>query len=291
MTRATRTATLQPTASLANSTTYIARVVGGTSGVKDFAGNPLAADFVWTFNTEHGPDTDSARRDGGGLLRRHDDPGTVVSQMSDGEVILAPTISGRFLGKRAAVRLVVHAVERWRDRAVANGQLTRGRRTGEPRCDRAGRSASRLRRDVLGRYVRARRVRSDVQRNAVDHVQHRLGGALYARTHDGSTAIDTLIPGNWLGTPHRTGSTGRRRASCSPSTARRCQSPGAHHDEPATDHVRLRAGRRRVVIDWMRLAPYATSGTFTSRVLDSGSTTAGRRRPGPHRCTPARGSR
>ncbi len=29
------------------------------------------------------------------------------------------------------------------------------------------------------------------------------GGALYARTHDGATPTDTLIPGPWLGAPHR----------------------------------------------------------------------------------------
>ena len=29
------------------------------------------------------------------------------------------------------------------------------------------------------------------------------GGALFARTHDGITPIDTLLPGSWLGSPHR----------------------------------------------------------------------------------------
>jgi len=45
------TATLNPGAALANSTTYTATVRGGTSGVKDSAGNALAADKTWSFTT------------------------------------------------------------------------------------------------------------------------------------------------------------------------------------------------------------------------------------------------
>jgi methionine-rich copper-binding protein CopC len=48
---ATRTATLDPTAALAETTTYTATVKGGASGVKDQAGNALAADRVWSFTT------------------------------------------------------------------------------------------------------------------------------------------------------------------------------------------------------------------------------------------------
>ena len=51
---ATRTATLTPTAPLASNTTYTATVHGGSAGVKDAAGNALAADFTWTFTTSAG---------------------------------------------------------------------------------------------------------------------------------------------------------------------------------------------------------------------------------------------
>jgi hypothetical protein len=46
-----QTATLDPTATLAASTTYTALVKGGTSGVKDFAGNAMSSDDSWTFTT------------------------------------------------------------------------------------------------------------------------------------------------------------------------------------------------------------------------------------------------
>jgi len=47
----TRVVTLKSTASLANGTTYTAKILSGASGVKDLAGNALAADKVWSFTT------------------------------------------------------------------------------------------------------------------------------------------------------------------------------------------------------------------------------------------------
>jgi hypothetical protein len=47
----TRVATLTPSASLNASTTYTATIGSGSAGVKDAAGNALAANFVWSFTT------------------------------------------------------------------------------------------------------------------------------------------------------------------------------------------------------------------------------------------------
>ncbi|MGD9723647.1 MAG: DUF4082 domain-containing protein [Pirellulales bacterium] len=47
----TRTATLTPTTALVNSTSYTVVVRGGATGVKDVAGNALAADFTSSFTT------------------------------------------------------------------------------------------------------------------------------------------------------------------------------------------------------------------------------------------------
>jgi Domain of unknown function (DUF4082)/Bacterial Ig-like domain/Bacterial Ig domain len=47
----TRVATLNPTPTLAALTTYTVRVVGGAAGVKDLAGNAMAATSTWTFTT------------------------------------------------------------------------------------------------------------------------------------------------------------------------------------------------------------------------------------------------
>ncbi|MBJ6727239.1 DUF4082 domain-containing protein [Geomesophilobacter sediminis] len=46
-----RTATLTPSAPLANSTSYTATVEGGAAGVKDVVGNVLPGDYSWSFST------------------------------------------------------------------------------------------------------------------------------------------------------------------------------------------------------------------------------------------------
>jgi hypothetical protein len=52
---ATKKATLDPNADLDPSTTYLATLKGGATGVKDLAGNPLGADKAWSFSTEAAP--------------------------------------------------------------------------------------------------------------------------------------------------------------------------------------------------------------------------------------------
>ncbi len=52
----TRTATLDPGAALNAVGLYRATIKGGATGVKDSAGNALAADFTWTFSTATAPD-------------------------------------------------------------------------------------------------------------------------------------------------------------------------------------------------------------------------------------------
>ena len=47
----TRTASLTPSSALQSLTTYTVRVHGGSGGVKDIAGNALAADTTWSFTT------------------------------------------------------------------------------------------------------------------------------------------------------------------------------------------------------------------------------------------------
>jgi fibronectin type 3 domain-containing protein len=45
------TAILDPSAPLSGTTTYTVRVKGGPAGVKDVAGNPMTADYIWSFST------------------------------------------------------------------------------------------------------------------------------------------------------------------------------------------------------------------------------------------------
>jgi len=56
---ATRKATLNPTADLEAGTSYTATIKGGSGGVRDLAGNPLAADKIWSFTMEAAPPPDT----------------------------------------------------------------------------------------------------------------------------------------------------------------------------------------------------------------------------------------
>jgi len=64
----TRTAILDPTGGLAYSTTYTATIKGGASGVKDLAGNALAADVSWSFTTSAPPPPPPNDGPGGPIL-------------------------------------------------------------------------------------------------------------------------------------------------------------------------------------------------------------------------------
>ena len=43
--------TITPTAPLTRATTFVGRIVGGTSGVKDSTGTAMTTDFTWRFTT------------------------------------------------------------------------------------------------------------------------------------------------------------------------------------------------------------------------------------------------
>ncbi|MEO8256999.1 MAG: DUF4082 domain-containing protein [Acidobacteriota bacterium] len=98
------------------------------------------------------------------------------------------------------------------------------------------------------------------------------GNALHARTHDGVTPTDTVIPGSWLGTPHRF------RIDWGMSTVEFWIDGTQVASVPTAIAGGMRptvsdynVGGGAVVVDWMRLTPYAASGTFTSRVMNAGA--------------------
>ena len=98
------------------------------------------------------------------------------------------------------------------------------------------------------------------------------GGALYARTNDGARSVDTLLPGNWLGSPRRY----RIDWTASSVTfyidgtqvATRAVAIGTSLRPIVSDFT---VGGPTLSVDWLRLSPFATNGVFTSRVFDAGS--------------------
>ena len=87
------------------------------------------------------------------------------------------------------------------------------------------------------------------------------GGALFARTHDGVTPTDTLLPGSWLGSPHRF----RIEWASAVVNFYIDGTLVASHAQAIAGQLRpafsdFSSGGDSLVIDSVRLAPYATSG-------------------------------
>ncbi|MEZ5065999.1 MAG: DUF6605 domain-containing protein [bacterium] len=98
-----------------------------------------------------------------------------------------------------------------------------------------------------------------------------LGGALYARTSNGT---DTLIPGFWLGAPHQ------YRIDWQPSGFTFWIDGASVASIPFATGTSLRPvmsdldpGGGGLDVDWIRLSPYGSAGSYTSRVLDPGAFT------------------
>jgi large repetitive protein len=99
------------------------------------------------------------------------------------------------------------------------------------------------------------------------------GGGLYARTNNGTTATNALIPGNWFGSPHRY----RIDWNSSSVVFWIDGVVVATHSVSLSGTMRPLAidatpGGSTMPVDWIRMGPYAASGTFLSRIFDAGAT-------------------
>ncbi len=98
------------------------------------------------------------------------------------------------------------------------------------------------------------------------------GGGLYARASNGT---NTAIPGSWFGAPHRyriawTGGTFDFAVDGAPVASIPFAVGGALRALASDFGV----GGGAIALDWLRLSPYAASGTYTSRVVDAGAAVA-----------------
>jgi hypothetical protein len=95
------------------------------------------------------------------------------------------------------------------------------------------------------------------------------GSGLFARSNTGSDTF-TLIPGSWLGAPHR------YRIDWNASSVDYTIDGTLVASHPVTLSQSMRPlasdltlGGPALVVDWMHMTPFAASGNFTSRVFDS----------------------
>jgi hypothetical protein len=98
------------------------------------------------------------------------------------------------------------------------------------------------------------------------------GGALYARTNNGSQSTVTLIPGSYIGTAHRyriDWTTSGFVYWIDGTQVRADPVPITANMRPMVSDYFL--GGSTVIVDWIRMSPYASPATFNSRVFDAGS--------------------
>jgi hypothetical protein len=262
------TATLHPSAALALGTTYQV-TLSGTVATPD--GHSLGSDFTWSFTTQLNPTfTDTTTVDFGSGTP---DANTAIVQMGDGEVILKPTMDAEFSGSSFPADWSVTSLGAGSLGLVSGGQATLdGVRAGTTGLYSVGQGRSlEFTATFSGDAYQHAGFGVDFNSAPWATFSTGSGGALYARTSSGSSSIDTLLSGNWLGSPHDF------RIDWLPTVVNYWIDGTlvATHNVAITANMRPLAddnnvGGGTLSVDWMRLTPYSSSGSYLSRVFDAG---------------------
>ena len=210
------TATLDPSADLAPSTTYTVTVAGS---VADVAGNQLGSATTWSFTTGaiSASIVDTTVADfGAGTTGA----GTYIAHMVDGEVTLAPTVGTEFDGTNLPSGWATKGTP-WAtggDATVGGGNLSvDGTVAGTTATFAPGRSIEFAATFTNQAFQHVGFV-ADLDFNAPwVVVSTGSGGGVFARSNTNSGGSPWAT--DWSGRPTGTGSTGRLRASTSTSTA------------------------------------------------------------------------
>jgi hypothetical protein len=260
------TATLQPTASLTADTQYQA-TIGGS--VTDTSGNALGTPFTWTFTTASPSFTDTSVAD---FTAGTTGANTYISQINDGEVILTPTVGTEFSGTMLPTGWYATVWNPGGTAVVSGGVLTiNGARAGTTTLYGPG-SSLQFSANFSGDA--AQNVGFGVDFNSAPWAMFSTstGGALYARVNNGTSFTDTLLGSNWLGAFHLFRidwtTTGVNFSIDESQVASDAITIAASMGPLASDY---NVGGGNLTVDWMHLSPYVVSGTYQSRVFDSGT--------------------
>jgi hypothetical protein len=259
------TATLQPNAPLAYNTTYTVTVSGS---ITDTNGNAIGSNTTWSFTTRpFDTITDTAVADfSAGTLSN-----TYVSHTTDGEVILAPTAGSEFGGTSLPTGWFGTAWNAGGTATVANNQLTvNGARAGTNTLYGPG-SSLQFVATFSGKQYQTIGLGIDFNNPPLAAFSPDANGVMHVTSAGGTTA-DTVISGNYIGTAHlyRIDWTGTGVTYWIDGTQ------VATHQVPISSSMRplvsdFNVGGTGLTVNWMRLSPYAASGTFQSRIIDAGS--------------------
>ena len=257
---------------LSPSTTYYFRVTSADAFANS-ATSPASSAPPASFNTPAPPAifVDTTVADFGAGTP---DSNTYIAQTTDGEVILDPTIGAEFYGSTLPAGWLT--ITNWTGSgtvAVSGGNLTvNGALVGTATFFGPGRSL-----EFVATF-QPKPLQHAGFGNDLNNTPWAIfgtgtaGTSLLARTYDGSTFVDHIIAGNWLGSPHR------YRIDWN-ATNIVFSIDGQVAD---TQNVAITANLRPVVsdytsssvslsVDWVRMSPYAAAGTFVSRVFDAGT--------------------
>ena len=260
----TMTATLNPDADLAPGTLYTATT---TTTAADLAGNHLQADHTWSFTTAAASFTDTTVED-----FTAGTPGTTyVGDAAGGEVILTPTVGAEFLGSALPSGWEQVAWSGGGAATVAGGSLSvEGARANPTASYGPGSSLEFVATFTTDPF---QTVGFGVDFNVLPFSAFgtRNGNELLARTYTSGGNTDTVLPSSLLGSPHRY----RIDWTATEEIFSVDGTVVATHARAIAEEMRpiasdLNVGGNALAVDWMRMTPYQTSGTFLSRVFDAG---------------------
>jgi hypothetical protein len=200
--------------------------------------------------------------------------GTAVSQIADGEVILAPTINEEFGGTALPATWFATPWETGGAATVSGGVLNLdGALAGTNATYTAGRSL-----EFVATYSGAvfQHVGFGMDYNNPPWAMFSVAsdGTFKARTNTGASSTETQLSGTLLGSPHRY----RIEWGVSNVVYYVDGAPVASHSLTFETAMRplasdLAVGGGSVSVNWIRMSPFAASGNFDSRVFDAGQST------------------
>lgn len=280
----TKTATLNPNVDLAYEKLYTVTVSGS---VADLSNNQLGSDQTWSFTTQPVlpptiTDTTAANFNAGTAGAC-----AVNAGIGDGAVHLGGAIDESFSGSSLPAGWAAHDWIYDSKSGIVNvtgGKVTVDgiRINPDPAAYAPGRSLEFIATFSGGEnqhvgFGAGNHAPPDDVFNATPFFAFSThGGSVFqARTYlSGSVFYETTIPGTWLGSPHLfridwtdTSVTYFIDGNPVPVATHTYSSPGTTLRPAISD---LTQDGSVLTVDWMRMTPYTTPCTFTSRVLDAG---------------------
>ena len=272
----TTTATLDPAADLANGTTYDVTVA---ATVADASGNQLGSTAPWAFTTAVALSglTDTTAAD---FSAGTPDASTYVSQTTDGEVILNPTVGSEFNGSSLPAGWSSTNWDSGGTSTVASGRLTVDGARANPSAAPSygpGRSIEFVATFGAATFQTVG-LADTLATQAEQWMQFGTANSsttLFARTNIGNNPVDVSLGTAYIGSQHRyriDWTASQVVYSIDGSVVHTAAAAVAGPLRPAVSD--LTVGGPTISVDWLRMTPYAASTTFTSRVLDAHSPAA-----------------